>query len=1100
MIFEDDETLRMYIEESMDHLSDIENDLLAIEEAGADIDEELVNNVFRAAHSIKGGAGFMGLSKIKELAHKIENVLGMIRGREMIPTPPIISTLLKAFDTLRLMIQNVEQSNDVDISEHIVSLVGLTTASLPDDEKECIDITVDVSLPDGRKILKAPLFDIEQARKEGKTIYLVEYDLIHDIQRKKKTPLDVITYLLNSGTIIQSKIDIEAVGTLDADIPSGIPFYILFASIIDPDIIPSLFDVNEKYVHLVTSEMCTPEEAAAPLPEACVPDLPETDYRPDPVMPEIPHDIAMPEVPDIESSQEIPPIEQPPEPHYEHPEPSKAPSEPSAAAENPALQALEANARTKTTQAQTSLRVNVGLLDSLMTLAGELVLSRNQLLQAVSTSNTRALETAGQRIDMVTSELQEAIMRTRMQSISNVFNKFPRVVRDLARDLGKDVELNIEGKTVELDKTIIEAINDPLTHLVRNAVDHGIEMPDERQRLGKNPVGTVHLSAYHEAGQVNIEISDDGRGLNGENLVASAIKKNLITEQQGALMSEKEKIALIFLPGFSTAQQVTDVSGRGVGMDVVKTNLDRLGGIVDIESRLGEGTTIRIKLPLTLAIIPSQIISVGNERYAIPQVNLNELLRIPAAQVKNRIEKVGDAEVVRLRGNLLPLLNLAEVLEINRTFPDPEDGGIRPERRENVADRRSPKAPLFESGKAAADLETALPGSDEPGKSEAEHRHFVARSENDRRISVKSAVNIAVVSAGAFKYGLVVDQLRDSEEIVVKPLGRHLKGCSGYAGATIMGDGKVALILDVSGLAQMANLTSLEGADRVSEAAMQAAKEKKAEKDKVSLLLFRNSADEQCAVPLGLVERIERIKVADIEKVGGKKVIQYRGGSLPLFAMDQVADVKALPDVEQLEVIVFKLSGKEVGLMVTPPVDAVDVTVGIDTVTLRQPGIMGSAIIAGHTTLMVDIFEVVQTINPDWFGQNDTVATKEGGRATILFAEDSAFFRNQVKGFLQEEGYTVIEAEDGEVAWERLNQHGESISLVLTDLEMPNIDGFELTQKIKSDDRYAHLKVVALTSLAGEEDITKGSRAGIDDYQIKLDRDKLLETVRTYLP
>ena len=349
------------------------------------------------------------------------------------------------------------------------------------------------------------------------------------------------------------------------------------------------------------------------------------------------------------------------------------------------------------TKTEASLRVHVSLLDSLMNLAGELVLSRNQLLQTIGSDDMRNAEAVGQRIDLITSELQEAIMLTRMQPIGNVFNKFPRVVRDLSSKLGKTIDLTIVGKDVELDKTIIEAINDPLTHLVRNSVDHGIEMPGERKQRGKSETGLVILRAYHEAGQVVIEISDDGKGLDGDALAASAVSKGLITGEQAQVMSDKEKVNLIFLPGFSTAKEVTDVSGRGVGMDVVKTNLDQLGGNVDIISEKGSGTTISIKLPLTLAIIPCQIIETAGERYAIPQVNLEELLRIPAAQVKERIEKVGDAEVVRLRGILLPLIRLADVIGIERTYYDPVTNEMQPDRREKVSDRRGKNSPLFHS-------------------------------------------------------------------------------------------------------------------------------------------------------------------------------------------------------------------------------------------------------------------------------------------------------------------------------------------------------------------------------------------------------------------
>lgn len=727
---------------------------------------------------------------------------------------------------------------------------------------------------------------------------------------------------------------------------------------------------------------------------------------------------------------------------------------------------------------QTSLRVNVNLLDTLMTLAGELVLSRNQLLQGITASSQRATEAASQRIDMITSELQEAIMRTRMQPIANVFTKFTRVVRDLSQSLGKQVNLTMEGKEVELDKTIIEAINDPLTHLVRNSVDHGIEAPDVRQRAGKPAAGTVHLKAYHEAGQVNIEIEDDGKGLNPQSIAQSAIAKGLLTDQDAQAMSDKEKVNLIFLPGFSTAQTITDVSGRGVGMDVVRTNLEKLGGIIDIESRIGAGTLIRIKLPLTLAIIPCQIISVGKERYAIPQVNLNELLRIPAAQVKDRIEKVGDAAVVRLRGTLLPLLNLAEVLGIPRTYIDPETGEEKIDRRKNIADRRS-----REFGK---------------GGVVGEDGTVIRRQTEDRRYRSESAINIAVVSAGTFKYGLVVDQLRDSEEIVVKPLGRHIKDCKGYAGATIMGDGRVALILDVASLASMAALSSSSATRTLAHAEKEMIEQSEQQEDKVSLLLFRNAEEEQFAVPLNLVERIERIKASDIEYVGGKRVVQYRGGTLPLHELGEVANVQPLPEREQIEVIVFTFSGREVGLMVTPPVDAVEATLNVDGTTLKQIGIMGSVIIGDRTTLMVDIYEVIKTLNPEWFADLAAAPIPEGevSDTKILFAEDSAFFRNQVSGFLNEDGYEVLTAEDGLEALQLLEENADSITLVLTDLEMPNMDGFELTERIKGDPRFSHLPVIALTSLAGEEDIIRGEAVGIDDYQIKLDREKLLISIR----
>ena len=1075
MSMEDDEILHSYVEESLEHLANIENDLLAIEKAGADIDEDLVNSAFRAAHSIKGGAGFLGLNNIKNLAHKIENVMGLIRNREIAPNPEIINILLLAFDKLRDLISNVGQSDEIDISEHTVALTELTTASLTPEARQSVSKMVDICLPDGKSVFTLPEFDISRARKGGKFIYLIEYDFIHDVHRKGKTPLDILKEMQKSGIILESKVDISAVGLLEDDPPANsLPFLVLFASIIEPDMVDGLINIDESRIHTLREGMVVADTGKAEPAEGTEPA----------------RGLVKKAEPDPKSQQEEP------------------------------VPGLEI----KPSQPETSLRVHVSLLDSLMTLAGELVLSRNQLLQGISSRDEHSLEVAGQRIDLITSELQEAIMLTRMQPIEKIFSKFPRVVRDLARDLGKEIELTVEGKEVELDKTIIEGLGDPLTHLVRNAVDHGIETPDVRRKAGKQPAGQILLRAYHEAGQVNIEITDDGRGLDGDKLASSAIAKGLITKEQAGMMSAKEKITLIFLPGFSTAEKVTDVSGRGVGMDVVKTNLDRLGGVIDIDSQPGEGTTIRIKLPLTLAIIPSQIVSVGVQRYAIPQVNLDELLRISASEVKDRIEVVGDAEVVRLRGRLLPLIRLAEVLGIERTYIDPEDAEEKPDRRKNIADRRSRKSPvsvdsgqwtvnsdeeretsdakssMSESQEATDHSQSAIPGPDLTygGSSPLQSRRARAgRNPNDRRYHASSAVNIAVVYAGAVGYGVVVDALHDSQETVVKPLGRHLKHCEGYAGATIMGDGHVVLILDVAGLARMAQLTSVEGTDRAAEVAGEA---REVMKDRQALLVFRNAEDEQFAAPLGLVERVEKIKVADIEQVGGKRVVQYRGASLPLFAIEEVANVKPLADKEELAVIVFKITDREVGLLATPPVDAVEVSIQIDDSTLKQPGIMGSAIIGDYTTLFVDLFGFMETLNPDWFEKRQPIQVSSNGKAaTILLVEDSDFFRNHVRGFIEDDGYNVIEAEDGVVAWNLLQAHTDEIAMIVTDIEMPNLDGLGLTEKIRGDERFSHLPVIALTCLAGDKDVVRGKAVGIDDYQIKLDKEKLMESVYNYL-
>ncbi len=1088
----DDETLQMYVEESREHLEDIENDLLAIEADGEEIDVDLVNKVFRAAHSMKGGAGFLGLNNVKELAHKIENVLDMVRNKELTPNPEIVNIILLAFDRLSELVENIAQSDEMDISEHVVALTGIATASLADDEKDTMVKEVDIKDSKGHTVFSIPEFDLNQARKGGKFIYLVEFDLITDVHRKNKKPLDLIKDMQSTGLIMGSKVDLEVVGTLDEDeFSNRIPMYVLFSSIIEPDILNTLFDVSSDRVTIIKEGT---EAGAGKQGEAG-----RVEEGPEEGSVQQPADTLQTQEQSAEDAEPGEPREHEPlqsdKPRPEHEAEEKKPAaaeasakekvKPPAApgsAKKPATKSGPDSAKAPGTQPPSSsvpdsLRVHVSLLENLMNLAGELVLSRNQLMQAISTEDKHSVGLAGQRIDLVTSELQEAIMLTRMQPVANIFNKFPRVVRDLAQDLGKDIDLVLEGKDVELDKTIIEGLSDPLTHLVRNSADHGIERPDERIAAGKKPQGKIVLKAFHAAGQVNIEILDDGKGIPVDKIVDKALSKGLITDEQVKSMTEKDKNSLIFLPGLSTADQVSDVSGRGVGMDVVKSNLDRLGGQVDIESEEGKGTSIRIKLPLTLAIIPSLLISIGNERFAIPQVNVDELIQIPASLVPERIEKVGDAQVLILRGELIPLMNLAETLQLER---------------QNKIPRSSSKVTSINSVKTnheneqQGDLETQPPDAKPPKESDP-----VQEDSYD--------VDIVVVSAGSFKYGLVVDELHESVEIVVKPLGRHLKSCEGYAGATIMGDGRVALILDVIGLARLAELTSVAGTEKAKELAREQEKEKDVE-ERQSLFLFNNGPNEYCALPLDLVARVELINADQIEIAGGKKVIQYRGGTLPIFALEEVARVEHLELEGELVVIVFFMAGHEIGLLASQPVDAIETKIKIDDFTLKQPGISGSVVLNGRTTMIVDIFEFMETLNPHWFEKRQTAAVAEEGPNKILLVEDSDFFRAQVKKFIEDEGYEVAEAsEDGQAAWNYLNENPDQIRLVVTDLEMPVMDGFELTEHIKNDDRFRHLPVLALTSLAGEEDVARGKQAGIDDYQIKLDKEKLMQSIFNFL-
>ncbi|MDO8795184.1 MAG: chemotaxis protein CheW [Vicinamibacterales bacterium] len=541
-----------------------------------------------------------------------------------------------------------------------------------------------------------------------------------------------------------------------------------------------------------------------------------------------------------------------------------------------------------------SLRVDVTLLDKLMNLVGELVLARNQILQFTTAHADSSLVGASGRLNLVTSELQEGVMKTRMQPIGNIWSKFPRIVRDLATTCAKEVRLEMEGRETDLDKTIIEAIKDPLTHIVRNSVDHGIESPAERRAKGKNPEGRILLRAFHEGGQINIEISDDGAGISPAKVRAKALEKTLVTVEQAAAMSDHEVMRLIFAPGFSTAEKVTNVSGRGVGMDVVKTNIEKIGGQVDIQSKIGEGTTLKIKIPLTLAIIPALMVAAGGDRYAIPQVSLLELVRLEGEQARQGVERIQQALFYRLRGNLLPLVYLNRELAVE-----------------------------------------------------------LVREED--------AINIVVLKADDRQFGLIVEEINDTEEIVVKPLGTQLKGTTVFAGATIMGDGKVALILDVLGIAQRANVVS-ELRDRARTPAS-ARPKAEAAGDQRTLLLFRVGESDRMAVPLGQVARLEEFPQSSIERSGENDVVQYRDEILPLISLSAFFGHPGEAASDPRQVIVFAENGRSVGIVVGQILDIVTEHVALQHRSTRT-GVLGSAVIQHRVTDLLDAHAIMRAVDP----------------------------------------------------------------------------------------------------------------------------------------
>ena len=548
--------------------------------------------------------------------------------------------------------------------------------------------------------------------------------------------------------------------------------------------------------------------------------------------------------------------------------------------------------------ADSSLRVDVTLLDKLMNLVGELVLARNQILQFTATQNDSSFNGATQRLNLVTSELQEGVMKTRMQPIGNIWSKFPRIVRDLSVQCGKQVRIEMEGKDTELDKTIVEAIKDPLTHVVRNAVDHGIESPEARTAKGKAAEGVLRLHAYHEGGQINIEITDDGAGIDPARIRAKAVQRGLVSAEIAGRMSDHEVVRMVFLPGFSTAEQISNISGRGVGMDVVKTNIEKIGGQVDIQSRIGEGTTLKVKIPLTLAIIPALMVAGSDgERFAIPQVSLLELVRLEGDQARRGVERIHGARFYRLRGNLLPLVDLDDVFGMPRGSADAE------------------------------------------------------------------VVNIVVLKADDRQFGLVVSAIHDTEEIVVKPLGALLKGVDVFAGATILGDGHVALILDVLGIATHASIVSEVRDRHVTDT--DAADGPAAGDEAQTMLVCRVGESQRAAIPLRLVARLEEFPATAIEYAGGQPVVQYRGHIMPLVDLGGLFQgAGALGHGDTYQVVVHGDGARAVGLAVAEILDIVTEPVVLQRQSARH-GVSGAAVLQQRVTDVVDVEALVGAVTAD---------------------------------------------------------------------------------------------------------------------------------------
>ncbi|MCY2940717.1 MAG: chemotaxis protein CheW [Planctomycetota bacterium] len=895
-----DEALVEFLIECQENLSRMDLELLELEKS---TDPELVKSIFRVMHTIKGSAGFLGLSKLEKLTHAAENLLSKIRDGSLQPTTAITSALLAAIDGTRAILSSLEsnQNEGNSDSEAIIKVLNDCTKAPAASVGKAPAIVEETAVP----VASSANVEMDEALKE----FLIECQEnlsrmdLELLQLEKSTHPELVKSIFrvmhtikgSAGFLGLAKLEklTHAAENLLSKIrdgslqPTALITSALLAAIDGTRAILSSLESNQNEgtsdseAIIKALNDCTKAPAVsvgnAPAAKTSAPEI-----KPNPA-PVIAPTMVFPKDAGNSFSDALKPAT----PVTSVME--KAPDTVSAMKEK----IEEPQREMASALSDSSVRIPVDVLDKLMSLASELVLSRNQLLQCSTRLNDSLLQVASRQFNLVTSELQEALMKTRMQPISNVWNKFPRMVREVAFKLGKQINLQMQGAETELDKTLIEAIKDPLTHLVRNSIDHGIESPDGRARANKKPEGTLLLRAYHESGRVNVVISDDGKGIDLNRVKAKALEKQLLSSDQLSQMGDNSVLQLIFLPGFSTAEKITSVSGRGVGMDVVKNNIEKIGGMIDIQSEVNKGTTIHLRIPLTLAIIKALSITAAGQSFTIPQTHITELLRIKDDSKIGGIEFVHETPVFRFRGKLIPLINLAELLQIK-------------------------------------------------GKSETQSQpnHLVILQAEDRQ------------------FGLLVDSVKDTNEIVVKPLPSRLKGVGCFAGVTIMGDGLVQLILDVSGVARLGRV--LPKIRDLGIKDLSAQDEIKADNQSAGegLLLVSAGGESQIAIPLEQVVRLEEFRPHQLEKTGEMHLVQYREGIMPIYNLGNILGIKGSVETrdktKKIQVVVHKYAGKYVGLVVEKILDTVYESIKINGDSTGQ-GIKKTGVVSGKITEFVDL-------------------------------------------------------------------------------------------------------------------------------------------------
>lgn len=868
------ELINTFLDESGEHLETIETGLLELERDNSN--KSIINDIFRAIHSIKGGAGMFGLNKLTELSHAMEELLSKARNDELILESKQIEVLLKGSDLLMSMFADLGKSEDSDIKsimEVIQEWLDPVIECSPDD-------FLDVSSLDLEQLLSEFSLNqklLDERYKMGLEIYYLKVHGDKDVFKNGQDFPQYLNGLEQMGETLGTTPDMFAIHEMTSEDQKNCTVQIMYSTAMDTDLAEVIFAIPK-------SQFCNLKQNK----ESTVVTIKTKDG----------HDL------DVESSKKNNAFE---------PTNINTKLENQPAETKPATNTSKDINATSTKKSQSksrrkapiakntgeeTLRVKVNQLNRLVSLAGELVLARNQLLQITDKhlKTDPAVSSLVKNFSLIISDLQEQIMNTRMQPIGSVFNKFPRVVRDLGAQLDKTIDLQITGNEIELDKTIIEALSDPLTHLIRNVADHGLEAPQERQAMGKSSTGNLHLKAFHESGQVVLEVIDDGKGIDPDRISKKAIEKGIHTQAQVDAMPKEEQIKLIFSPGFSTKEEVSSVSGRGVGMDVVKTNIEKIGGTVDLTSSLGLGTTVRMTLPLTLAIVSSLIIQVEHAKFIIPQVSIEELVTIDQASQMDRIGIIQNSIVLKLREQLLPLVPLNSVLGISDTPINMDDNN--------------------------------------------------------------STLKIVVVKFGQQRIGLIVDKIIGIEEIVVKPISEFLNFNHLYSGASILGDGDVALIIDILEIAKQEEVF-ISQTDQNPVETIEVANEL----TKQDLLLFNNDSEEQFAIAVDSIKRIQHLEANMIQHVGNKEYVELDNQTLSIIRLENFLPIQAPKNTEHEEnLLIFNNENTKVCLVIHEIIDSLQVEYSLDE-DITTPGISGSLLIDKKLTLLLDEVQIYSMAN-----------------------------------------------------------------------------------------------------------------------------------------